>query len=699
MRFRTLSLILLIASPLAAAPPAPIPHTFSLDDLARAKRVSDPEISPEGGWVAYTVRSVDMKEDKGDTDVWMTSWDGKDSVRLTTSKNSENTPRWSPDGRYLAFLSSRDDENETAQVWLLPRGGGEAEKVTEFKGGVEDLDWSPDGQRLVLVVSDPDPDAADKDKDKGKDKESGKKKTKPPIVIDRFQFKTDESGYLGKERSHLALFDLATRKSETLTTGEADEFLPAWSPDGRTIAFVSKRAADPDRTDVWQIYAIEPRAGANPRQLTSESLSANQPDFGSRLAWSPDSKSIAFILGGPDKLIYYGLHRLAVVPAAGGPVRVLTAQLDRNVQSPRFSADGGSILFTLEEDQAVFLAKIPSAGGKIDRLVSSRGCVSAFSAAGGGKVAILWSSSSKPAEIYALSLASGAQAEPRALTHQNDAWIAELRLAPVEETKFQSKDGTPISGFLVRPVDYVPGKKYPTILRIHGGPVGQFECSLEEEWQWLAANGYAVVAANPRGSSGKGEKFQAAIWADWGHVDMEDVVAAVDDAVARGIADPDRLGVGGWSYGSMLTNYTIASTSRFKAATSGAGSSNALAEYGTDQYIREYEQELGTPWKNLDNYLKVSFPFFHADRITTPTLFLCGDADFNMPLINSEQMYQALRSLGVPTQLVIYPGQHHGLRKPSYVRDRQERYVAWYDRFVKNPGAAGGGAKTAGADR
>jgi dipeptidyl aminopeptidase/acylaminoacyl peptidase len=690
MRLPVLAVAALTVAPLAAAPPpAPAPHAFTLDDLARVKRVSDPQISPDGGWVAYTVRSIDAKEDKGDADVWMTSWDGKDSVRLTTSKNSENEPRWSPDGRYLAFLSSREDDNAVSQVWLLPRGGGEAEKVTEFAGGVEDLDWSPDGKRLVLVVNDPGPDSADK----GKDKESGKKKTKPPIVIDRFQFKTDESGYLGKERSHLVLFDWASRKPEPLTSGDADEQLPAWSPDGKTIAFVSKRAPDPDRTDVWQIYAIEPRAGAIARQLTNENLSANQPDFGSRLAWSPDSKTIAFVQGGPDKLIYYGLHKLAVVPAAGGPAHVLTPELDRNVQSPRFTADGAAILFTLEEDQAVFLAKIPSAGGKIDRLVSSRGCVSAFSTSRGGHVAMLWSSASKPAEVYAVS--APGQGEPRALTHQNDAWLAELKLAPVEETKLKSKDGTPISGFLVRPLDYAPGKLYPTILRIHGGPVGQWECSFEEDWQWFAANGYVVVAANPRGSSGKGEKFQAAIFADWGHVDVEDVVAAVDDAVARKIADPDRLAVGGWSYGSMLTNYVIASTTRFKAATSGAGSSNALAEYGTDQYIREYEQELGTPWKNLDNYLKVSFPFFHADRITTPTLFLCGDADFNMPLINSEQMYQALRSLGVPTQLVIYPGQHHGIRKPSYVRDRLERYVAWYDQFAKNGAAAGGDAKSA----
>ena len=226
------------------------------------------------------------------------------------------------------------------------------------------------------------------------------------------------------------------------------------------------------------------------------------------------------------------------------------------------------------------------------------------------------------------------------------------------------------------------------------GPVGQFECSFEEEWQWFAANGYVVLAPNPRGSSGRGEKFQTAIYADWGNVDTQDVLAAVDDAVARGIADPDRLAVGGWSYGSMLTNYVIASTQRFKAATSGAGSSNPLAGYGSDQYIREYEQELGQPWKNIEGWLKVSYPFFHADRITTPTLFLCGEDDFNMPIVGSEQMYQALRSLGVPTQLVIYPGQHHGIRKPSYVRDRLERYLAWYDKYAKAGKPASSGSTT-----
>ncbi len=663
----------LFSATLVAAPPRP----FNLDDLALERDVSDPEVSPDGALVAYSVRTTDLKEDKHETHIWRTSWDGKETVRLTTGKESETTPRWSPDGRSLAFLSERGDENDATQLWILPRSGGEAEKLTELKGGVEDFDWSPDGKRLVLVVSDPDPEAP-------AEKEDAKKpKTKKPIVIDRFQFKLDGYGYLVERHKHLYLVDRDSRKVEPLTTGTYDELLPSWSPDGKTIAFVSKRGPDPDRTDNWDVFAIEARSGAAVRKLTSFEGSDNDPEWGdSRLAWSPDSKLIAYVQGGPDKLIYYGLHKLAVVPAAGGQETVLTPTLDLNVLSPRFTPDGKSILFMLEEDQAVHLAKIAVGGGPVERVVGGRRLISAFSTAAGHTV-ILSSTPQAPEEVYAAEAG-----QLRRISTQNDAWLAGIRLGAVEETSFKSKDGTEIHGFVVKPPDYQLGRRYPAVLRIHGGPVGQFELGFDEEWQWIAANGYVVIAANPRGSSGRGEKFQTAIYADWGHKDVEDVLGAVDDAISRGLVDPERMAVGGWSYGGMMTNYVIASTTRFKAATSGAGISNALTGYGTDQYIREYEQELGTPWKNIDAYIKVSFPFLHADRITTPTLFLCGDEDFNVPLHNSEQMYQALKSLGVQTELVIYPGQYHGIRKPTYQRDRLERYVAWYDKYAKAPKAA-----------
>jgi dipeptidyl aminopeptidase/acylaminoacyl peptidase len=247
-----------------------------------------------------------------------------------------------------------------------------------------------------------------------------------------------------------------------------------------------------------------------------------------------------------------------------------------------------------------------------------------------------------------------------------------------------------VNGFLVRPSDGKPGKR-PTILDIHGGPVGQFGHEFDFSWHYFAAHGYNVVAMNPRGSSGRGQAFTQAIYAEWGKKDAQDVLAGIDHVVARGIADADRLGVGGWSYGAILTNYVIAQDTRFKAAVSGAGISNILAGYGTDQYIREYENELGTPWKNPEAYLKLSSPFLHADRIVTPTLFMCGEYDFNVPLLNTEQMYQALRSLGRDTQLVIYPGEYHGIRTPSYERDRLERNVAWFDKYLKaaSPGIPG----------
>jgi len=646
------------AAPGRSAPPRP----FSLDDVLRVRDVREPQISPDGAWVAYTVSTSDTAEDRNRSAVWMASWDGTRNVRLTTSKQGEDTPRWSPDGRWLAFLSSREDEH--TQLWLLDRLGGEARKATTLPSDVDDYVWAPDGNRIALVAEDAD---------------TAKAKTPAPIVIDRFQFKQDEGGYLGKRRRHLYVLDVASGKTTMLTSGDYDELLPAWSPDGKALVFVSKRRPDFDRDSNWDLYVIDAGGGgAAPRQLTTFDGPDNDPDTESRPTWSPDGRSIAYLQGGPLKLIYYAVQKLAVVPAAGGAPRILTAALDRNVASPVWSADGSSITFLLEDDRAIGLARVPAAGGAIDRLVSGPRVVSAFAAGANGKLAVLASTPLTPAEVFALD---GTTLRP--LSRQNDEWLSRVNLGGVEPISFKSRDGTAINGFAVKPPDFVSGKRYPTILRIHGGPVSQYQSEFDFQLQTLAGHGYLVLVANPRGSSGRGERFSAAIFADWGNKDAQDVLAAVDYAVAQGLADPARLGVGGWSYGGILTNYVIAQDRRFKAAVSGASISNVLAGYGTDQYVREYEVELGAPWKAADTWVRLSAPFLHADRITTPTLFLCGDKDFNVPLLNSEQMYQALRSLGVETQLVIYPGQHHGITKPSYRRDRLERYLAWYDKYLK----------------
>jgi dipeptidyl aminopeptidase/acylaminoacyl peptidase len=414
------------------------------------------------------------------------------------------------------------------------------------------------------------------------------------------------------------------------------------------------------------------------------------PSWGNRApSWSPDGKLIAYVQGGRPELIYYGGQKVAVVPADGGPARVLTGDLDRNVLSPTFSPDGAAVLFLLEDDRVYHLARVPAQGGAVERLVQGRRAVEDLAVGKDGRIVLASSTTEHPTEVFALE-----RGALRKLTSQNDAWLREVRLAPIEEITFKSRDGTPIHGFMLKPPDYRPGTRYPTILRIHGGPVWQyFHDFANLDWQVFAAQGYVVLGVNPRGSSGRGEKFASAIFAAWGEKDGDDVLAAVDHAVARGIADPDRLGIGGWSYGGILTNQVIARDRRFKAATSGAGQGNALIGYGTDMYTLEYELELGKPWAALDAWKRVSQPFLRADRIVTPTLFLCGQEDWNVPLINSEQMYQALRSLGRKTELVIYPGEAHGIRRPSFVLDRMERYLAWYGEHL---GAAPAGASAGG---
>ncbi|MEH2339663.1 S9 family peptidase [Nostoc sp.] len=637
---------------------------INLDDLSALHQVSEPQISQDGAWIVYTVKSTDIKNDSVNNNIYITSWDGSRTLKLTNSKDSKSSPRFSPDGKYLIFLSSRQSESEGNQIWLLNLAGGEAEKISHFPGGVSDFVWSPDGKRLAVIAEDPPQET------------QNEQKTAQPIVIDRFQFQEDGVGYLGKSREHLYVFDLATHKADILTPGEFNEYLPSWSPDGKKIAFVSKRGTDFDRHNNWDIYTIEAQPGAKVRQITTNEGPDSDPSWGSRPVWSPDGKLIAYLQGGPQKLIEYAVYHLAVIPMEGGTPRLLTANLNRNVVKPHFTSDGKSIVFLLEDDGNVHLAKVPVAGGKIERLLAGRRNISAFDLGGDDRIALLSSIPQEPSEVFTLK-----GTELNSISHQNQELLVQLLLGTTEEISFKSKDGTQIHGFLVKPPNFQPGKKYPTLLQLHGGPVGQYTNEFMFNWQLFAAKGYVVVAVNPRGSSGRGEAFSKAIYADWGNKDVQDVLAAVDYVEAQGIADPSRLGIGGWSYGGMLTNYTIAQDTRFKAAVSGASISNILAGYGTDEYVYDYEQELGVPWKNLNTWLRVSFPFLHADRIVTPTLFLGGDRDAAVPLHNSEQMYEALKSLGVDTQLIIYPGQSHGISKPSYQRDRLQRYLTWYDKY------------------
>ncbi|HEX6462812.1 MAG TPA: S9 family peptidase, partial [Vicinamibacterales bacterium] len=538
-------------------------------------------------------------------------------------------------------------------------------------------------RRLVFVVNEPDPrDPKDEDSPAGADK----KKTPPPIVIDRYHFKEDVQGYLRNERTHLYLFDLATKKADVLTPGTLfDESSPAWSPDGTRIAFVSKRGTgDLDRNNNTDIWVIEAKPGAQARQVTT----SPNPEQGP-LSWSPDGTQIAYAVGDELKYSAYNQTRLAVVPAAGGQPRILAQSLDRPVRAPRWSKDGASLTFVVVDDRSQYPARVTlTAPEKVERLSAPKAVIGNLSdGPNDGAFAVLSTTDTQPPEVAAFepgSPAGSRAGQLRRLSHRNDEWMSRLLLGATEEFTSASKDGTEVHGLIEKPVTFRPGVKYPTLLRIHGGPNGQDEHAFSFERELFAANGYVVVSVNYRGSSGRGSAYQKAIFADWGDKEVVDLLGAMDYVQKLEYVDSSRLGIGGWSYGCILTDYTMATDDRFRAATCGAGSALQLTMYGVDEYISQYENELGPPWKSQDLWIKLSYPFFHADRIHTPTLFLGGERDFNVPLVGGEQMYQALRSLGVDTQLVIYPNQFHGITTPSYKVDRYQRYLDWYAKHLKS---------------
>ena len=671
--FKKLTLLALLLAGSGTSVPAKEADALrpiQIDDYFALKNVGSPEVSPDGKWVAYTVRTQDLENDSAETRIWMVPTVGGEALPMTAKGSSAWNPGWSRDGKHLSFVAtSNDADNASSQVFTLDLRGGERVQLTDVAGGVEGYEWSPDGKQLALVIRDRDPD------------------TGPgPWVIDRLKFKDDYVGYLNRLRSHIFVFDIDKKAVTQITSGDYEDYSPAWSPDGSKIAFSSNRTAEPDdnfNSDIWLVKPDTPHDKQELVRVTTNPGSDDSP------AWHPDGERLAYITTTTtrtDVPVSYLQTKVALIRVGEDePLLLTTESLDRKAYDPHFSPDGSRIYVQLEDDGQVHLTAVSVADGKLSRPIAGLVRAEATAVAPDGSVVAVVSKPRLPGELFVLDAAPSANSpQPRRLTHVNDELLKSIALSDAEELRFNTLDGTEIQTFVYKPQSFNPKRRYPTILWLHGGQEAQYDYGFNFRVQLFAANGYVVVMPNVRGSGGRGLDFTLSNHRAWGKHDTEDVIVATDYVVGLGYADPDRLGIGGWSYGGTLTNDVITSTDRFAGAISGASVGLWTSTYGHDPYQLWFDTELGPPWENRDLWDSIS-PFMEVDNITTPTLFIGGEKDWNQPIIHSEQMYQAMKQLGRETSLVVYPDAHHGIRRPVYQRDLLRRFVDWFDKYVKNP--------------
>jgi len=592
----------------------------------------------------------------------MVSWDGLETVSLTEQTKNPLSYAWSPDGKYISFMASpskEEKEDHGNQLFLMDRRGGEPVQLTDIHGEVQSYSWKKDGKQIVFVVKDPN--TAD----------TAKSKVRKPYAIDRYHFKQDYEGYLDNRKSHVYLFDLASKKLDTLTKGTYDEASASFSADGNSIVYVSNITESPDRNTNTDIFVIDLKNNRSVKQITAHKGGDFSPKF------SPNNESIAFFKSiSGDAYNAYDQPQLCVANVKTGDIEIISSSLDRPITTFTWAPDNKHIYALVEDDrkQNIYSFDVPA---KTNSLVTNAEAVfSDLSANDRGQMVVLYSDPHTPNEIYALDGET-----PRKITKVHDEFLAGLKSIYVKGFKSISSDKTIVSGILYLP-DSV-SRNMPLVLFIHGGPVAQDDYSFDESRLILAGAGFAVAAVNYRGSSGRGFAFTKSIYADWGNKEVKDIIGAANYLIKEGIADSSKLAIAGWSYGGILTDYTIATDKRFKAAVSGAGSAFQFAMYGSDQYVLQYDEELGAPWKNVKKWIDISYPFFKVDQIKTPTLFMASQNDFNVPVIGAEQMYQAFKHAGIPTELVIYPGQNHGLSIPSYLVYRFQRHIDWFEKYLK----------------
>lgn len=662
--------------------------TLTAEDLYRFELVKSPRISPDGRHVVFSLHRVDRKTEKKFSNLWIVPTDSGKPRQFTYGDQSDSTPRWSPDGSQIAFFSNRGDKEKQSQIYLIPFAGGEARPLTSIDGEIGDMQWSPDGKRLLCTVRKLD--------DEQLERQNDEQKKKLGVVYrhyDRVFYKLDGYGYLPHERTHIWIIDAATGKGKQLTDHPVfDEESPRWSPDGKWIVFTSNRSENPDfMVDRIDLYVM-PAEGGEMHRIDAPIGSKGAPTF------SPDGKWLA----------YYGTEgeerpcdntSLWVVPVDGSaPARNLSGKYDLHIAAwtindlgepetipPTWTLDGKAIYFPVTIHGSSVLYRIQVADQTLETVIDKGGVAAAQSFdSTQRRMAYFYGTLTDPGQIWVRDMASG---QSRQLTDFNLSWLRKLDLGAIEEVWYKGAAGNDLQGWILTPPGFDPNKKYPSILEIHGGPLTQYGNFFMHEFYYFAAQGYVVYFTNPRGGRGYGQEHASAIWGSWGGADYDDLMVWTDQVSRKPYIHTGRMGVTGGSYGGYMTVWIIGHTQRFKAAVTQRCVSNFISMWGSSDFNWSFQQELRSkqPFADLEKFWDMS-PIKYIGNAVTPTKVIHNEFDLRCPIEQGEQVFVALKSLGVDSEFVRFPDEFHGLSRSGRTDRRIARLnhiLGWFEKYLK----------------
>jgi dipeptidyl aminopeptidase/acylaminoacyl peptidase len=663
-------------------------RTIKAQDLYNFQLISDVRLSPDGEQVIYSLQRVDQETEKKYSNLWIVPSGGGEARAFTTGDQNDTQPRWSPDGSQIAFLSNRADKEKPAQIFLILSNGGEARQLSQIEGEINHIEWSPDGKRLICEVRKTDPEVLERQKDEQK-----KKLGVVARHYDRVFYKFDSYGYLPHERWHIWSLDARTGKAKQLTDHPVyDEFWPAWSPDGKSIAFISNHSPKPDfNRDADDLYVM-PAGGGEIRKIDTPMGSKLLPSF------SPDGKWLAYY-SSEGEAKWFKNQGLWVVPADGSAVpRNLTQKYDLHVESktindvgqpelmpPTWSKDGKKLIYPVLHHGSTLLKSISLDGEDLQTISAEGGVIGSFSFDREQRsMAYFYATFSDPGQVFIQDRTRG---KSRQLTRVNRDLLDEIDLGEIEEVWIKGPEGNDLQGWMLKPPGFDPSKKYASILEIHGGPLTQYGCYFMHEFYFLAAQGYVVHFCNPRGGRGYGEAHAGAIWGSWGIADYADLMVWTDYVEGRDYIDARRMGVTGGSYGGYMTVWIIGHTQRFKAAVTQRCVSNIVSMWGSSDFNWTFQQELetGAPFEDLQKFWDHS-PIKYIGNAKTPTLVIHSENDMRCPIEQGEQVFVALQRLGVDSEMVRFPDEFHGLSRNGRTDRRIVRLghiQRWFDKYMK----------------